>query len=177
MRLFCKISIYGPVPSDIALSQREWNRLKALAWTLVGQYWHEKLRPKHFTKAGAQEYHYQPRSGEPGTAKSDDFWHSYAGSKQKKFGENLPLVYTGETRALSEEKNIIANGNGVRITYDSLRKLNQYKPKSGIDLRADFQAVSPEEEEILQELWVHQMENLLRGFRGGGVKTIGNTGG
>ena len=67
MRLFCKISIYGPVPCDIALNQREWNRLKALAWTLVGKHWHEKLRPKHFTKQGAQEYRYQPRSGEPGT--------------------------------------------------------------------------------------------------------------
>jgi hypothetical protein len=160
-----KINEYGCVPSDLALNQREWNRLKTLAWTLVGEHWHEKMRPKHFTRQGAQEYNYQPRT------------EKYAIRKAVKYGQSEPLVYTGETRDLSQEKNIHATNKGVRVTFPSLRKLNQYKPTSGIDLTEEFQTVSQEEIEELTELWVHQMENFLRGFRGGGVRTIGNRGG
>jgi len=169
------MKVYGPVPSDLALSKREWNRLKKLAWEEVGKIRHAKLRPKHFTKAGAREYDYKPRSGEAGSGHG--FRQSYTDRKLKRWGHTDPLVWSGETRELSSRGNIAATGNGVRLTYPSLRKLNQFKPKSKsgieIDMIEEFQTVSQEEREIIAQLWIVQMERFLRSYRGGGSRSFG----
>jgi hypothetical protein len=56
------------------------------AWAKVGEYWHQTILPKHFTREGDREYGYAPRT------------RAYMIRKARKFGHQDPLVFSGELK-------------------------------------------------------------------------------
>jgi hypothetical protein len=119
------------------------------------------MRPKHFTHEGAQEYGYTPRSGEAGGTSSKDFFRSYTGRKQRKFGHTLPLVYTGELREMSKTANIQPTASGVHVALSRANKANWHNPNSQIDMRDELTRVSDEEAKLLAEVHAETTERLL----------------
>ncbi|MHC4253760.1 MAG: hypothetical protein ACYS9X_31990, partial [Planctomycetota bacterium] len=78
---------------DFELTMPTWlkrgaiNALLKLGYHNLGKWIHKKIMPKHFTPAGAREYHYRKR----------DSGHVF--SRKACADAHLPLVHTGETRA------------------------------------------------------------------------------
>lgn len=134
------------------LLKKEIGSIIRNAWAAVGYSWHRVNRKKHFTKAGAEEYSFGPRSGQPGR-QTRNFKQSYTYQKMKMSpGRPLePLVYSGETRRRSESADIRATEKGVKIKY-SLPALTarQWGP---LDLKREFMQVSGSESVFLRNLF------------------------
>lgn len=149
-----KVHYTGFTPRPGETTQRQWNAVKRAAWTQTGIGWHEFLRPKHFTKEGAAEYGYAPRSGETGRIKKN-FWRSYTGRKQKKYGHTLPLVLSGELRDRSRTASISATATATqsvcRVRLPGANKANFRNPKSpaNLDMRDELTRISAAEGEQL----------------------------
>jgi len=142
-----------------------WNRALKETWNAIGWHLFEKWVQKHFTKAGADEYRssnvagngpvYQARSGEGESGRA--FWKSYNGRKQKKYGQQLAMVFSGNTRDGAKRATIYATNRGVRVALPGCVHLNQYRPpvkkhgphagEPSIDLRGDLLAISQRESE------------------------------
>lgn len=157
-----------------ALLPAEWNRALKETWAEIGHYFHARFVEKHFTKAGADEYRaenvaygevavddtYRPRSGEGESGKA--FWSSYNGRKQKQFGQQLAMVFSGNTKNGAKRATIYATSKGVRVALPGCVHLNQYKPKPKkygphageppINLRGDLLAISRREAEEIRAL-------------------------
>lgn len=137
------------------LDRKSWGEVVARAMGLMGAYWHEFMRPKHFTHSGAALYGYSKRVGQGDGRR---FSTSYTGRKLRKFGHTLPLVYTGRSRTLSSIRNITANSRGVtiRITAPTLN----LRPKGGrINMRKEMETVASSEMMVLDAevgKWVEQ---------------------
>lgn len=83
----------GPTPK---LAARELNNVNRETVRLMGEYWHQKYFPKHFTHAGATEYGYQERNAH------------YEMRKLKKYGHTYPLVFSGQGRQDASHPRIVA---------------------------------------------------------------------
>ena len=126
------------------VTRRTLNALLAAGYSTVMGHWHRRLRPKHFTHAGATEYGYIPRRGEDGSG-SARFRGSYTQRKLRKFGHTYPLVWSGRSRQQSNTTRITATAKGGKATYN-LPTLN-LRPRGGrINMRAEFQEISAKEE-------------------------------
>lgn len=134
----------------------------------LGEYWHDAYAWKRFTPQGAVEYGFRPRSAK------------YNRRKLRKFGEALPLVFSGETRDELLSENTKAR---IRVTRDTVRipmptKLNRYNP-AGPTLPEEVRRVSRAELNTLQAHLVTWIEDEInsevpshlrqRGFTGGQV--------
>ena len=157
-----KVKYTGAIPG-VTMSQREWNEIQRAAWHAVGRYWHTQFRPKHFTRAGAQEYGYQPRSA----------GHQRRKAKAKHHQD--PLVFSGDSRRRTRTARIVpfatstAAGVRVRMTAPNLN----YRPKPGSpDLRAEMTTISEAEGKELSRLHRRGTEAGLRAFRGRKTITI-----
>lgn len=130
------------------LTMKEWSKCTEAAWRAAGKFWHEELREKHFTKAGAQEYGYAPRKGEGLSGKA--FWRSYTGRKLRMFGHTKPLVWSGRGEAGTRRQDIKPGRDGnqpyswVVITLHS-PVFNFRNPKSNVDMRKELRTVSDRE--------------------------------
>ena len=102
-----KITYEGAASGKIA--KRALNNIKKGGFKTLGVVWHKQFRPKHFTRAGAAEYGYRPRS------------RDYENRKQKRFGHRDPLVYTGESRTRARIRNVKATSKGNRISLGTPR--------------------------------------------------------
>ena len=72
---------------DPRLKQKEIRSVLRRIWKLLAAHWHKKFLKRHFTVEGAKTYGYKwPRT------------EKYTRDKRRKFGHNLPLVYTGLLR-------------------------------------------------------------------------------
>lgn len=151
----------GGIPGAPGFTTREWNNLLKECWYEVGMYWFMEMRPKHFTKAGGEEYGYAKRTGEQGGR----FWSSYQGQKQKKFGHTRPLVYSGDLEKACNQAGIFATNKGVRVTLPGAGKANWpgWKRRDGttIDKHAELTTVSAREEETLCRLFEDCVERRL----------------
>jgi hypothetical protein len=147
------------VPHELHMPQRTWNNLLKEAWYEVGRHWADEMRPKHFTKEGGKEYGYKPRAGEAAGGKN--FWSSYTGRKQKKFGHTKPLVYTGELEQASRQTTIYPSFKGVRIALPGARKANLQNPRSSIDMPEELKTVSGREVDQLAKVHEQAMQQLL----------------
>ena len=169
--IFCSVR-YGSstVCSSVTITQSMWKRALRDAWNAVGWHMFNRFVDKHFTKQGADEYRasnvagsepvYQARSGEGESGKQ--FWKSYNGRKQKKFGQQLAMVFSGNTRDGAKRATIYPTSNGVRVAMPGLVHLNQYKPpvkeygphagEPSLDLRADVLAISSGEKEEMRAM-------------------------
>ena len=157
-----QIRYRGPVPGSMNLTQREFNDLVREAWLQTGEYWHSQFAAKHFTHEGAQEYGYAPRSGDAGTPAADDFWTSYTGRKQYKFGHTLPLVLTGELRQCTltfhrVEATATTNRSRCRVVLPMSQKANFRNPHSDprLDMREELTRIS--EPEAVELVAVHEV--------------------
>lgn len=129
----------------------------------VGDYWHDNMLRKHFTKAGAREYQYTPRQGEPGSGRA--FKGSYVSRKIKTQGHSLPLVWSGETRdQLLRTKSIEARCSQrgerayviVRLNAPQLNRNN-----SKIKKHEEIRRVSQPELRELEGVLVRQLDSRL----------------
>lgn len=114
--MFLKFTITPAKP--IGVTRRAYGRGKKHMFRFVLRYWHRMMLPKHFTRAGAREYHYEPRGGEVGAGGGAGFFTSYSFYKRKWFGHANPLMYTGWSRALAlSNAKVTASATGGRVRF------------------------------------------------------------
>lgn len=166
----------GPIVTILDISQRAWNKLARESWQEVGHWWHETIRPKHFTAEGKAEYQYAPRSGERSGSGGKAFWRSYTGRKLRSKGHTLPLVFTGELRARSAVARIqtfaTSSGAGVRIFLPQAQKANFRNKHSSIDMRDELTRVSLREADEAARRYDEAMERRLRAIQESQTKEI-----
>jgi hypothetical protein len=155
-----------------------WKRLLAEAWKLEARYWQREMLPKHFTVAGAAEYGYQPRQGDPGyqghiptyrkgpKAGQVRFWATYIGRKIGKFGHRRPLVWSGGLERAAQ--NIIdirgTDRGGVAVlhvpqyTFNYRTDIPGIQPKKALELAV----FSPRETEELRQYLDESLGMLIR---------------
>jgi hypothetical protein len=85
----------------------------------IATVWHREYRPKHFTKSGAREYGYQPRSGDPGTGGAAKFMQSYQGYKNRRYHHTNPLELTGESKRATETERIVSTFRQARVIMNA----------------------------------------------------------
>jgi len=159
-----KLDVSGP---PYGLRRRVFNGFKKHAFFKAGVFWHRLLRPKHFTNRGATEYGYTPREGERGSGRR--FKNSYTAAKLKARGHTRPLVWSGQSLALSQQRRIYATSKGVRVTMP-VRAFN-FRPKnSNVDMAREFTAHTPAERELITKRFVAALSRQIR--RATGRKTI-----
>jgi len=167
---FVKVRYTGPVPGTENLSQRQFNALIVEAWEDVGDFWFDHMLPKHFTKAGAREYGYQPRKGEPGNAHRKGFWSSYTGRKQKTMHHTDPLVWSGALKrgALGSYRvhsTATSKQSKMSVILPGARAANRRSPHSRIHMREELTTISQSERLILTDLHNQKIEERLAAIR------------
>ncbi len=141
----------GPTPKIV---RRELNNVTREAARTMGQVWATRFREKHFTNAGAAEYGYTPRQGEPGRPHPRGFRQSYTGRKLAKFGHTRPLEFTGESRARTRSPRIVATATKGQATVQVIMNapgFNRRYAGSPIDMRKELTTVSRGEAEKLAD--------------------------
>jgi hypothetical protein len=135
MHVFFDISEYGATPGML---KRELNNILKACWLHVGTFWHQRYRGKHFTKEGAMEYGYAPRSR----------W--YEAEKRRKQGHADPLTFSGASKIRTMGLDVRATSKGCRIVLHA-PALNFRRPNMKADMRKEMTTVSGRE-------W-HEMKN------------------
>jgi hypothetical protein len=153
-----KLTFHGGVPGGIGVPAKRFHEIRKEVWLAAGELWHERFREKHFTRAGATEYGYTPRSGEGLSGKK--FWQSYTGRKQRYKGHQRPLVFTGDTEKQAKRKKIVATSRGTKSSlriYIRAPRLNSRNPHSKINMRDEMTRVSVLEVKRIVDLHNEQM--------------------
>lgn len=146
----------GAIPSN--LSRRTFNKFCAEGYRILGIYWHQHFRQKHFTHAAIREYGYTPRKGEAGSGRK--FRGSYTWRKLKKFGHTKPLTFTGESERLTRIRDVRANGKGCRVIIRA-NKFNFRAKGSHVNMRWEMTRISRKEGETLTKLFQNFMTRRL----------------
>lgn len=153
-RLGITITYHGEV------GRREYGKATKAAFEAAGRLWHQKFRPKHFTKAGAREYGYAPRT------------RAYTERKFKKFGHRLPLVFTGETRNLARNRKIKATGKMMRVIINAPRLNEPGRGKRKINMRDEMTRVSTRERRAMVNLFAQVFDRRLKASSTTRVKRV-----
>ncbi len=140
MKYQAMISLHG----FAGMKKSELNAVLKAGFTNQGEYWHRNYRKKHFSNLAYGEYGYQRRTA------------GYNKRKQKYFGHNLPLVFTGQSRDLSQSKNVRSTKKECVVTMP-VRAFNFKRTPSSPDLQKEFRTVSASEQKILDD----RMENHI----------------
>jgi hypothetical protein len=140
------------------LPKRLLARPKKQAYMDMGKYWHAKIRPKHFTIAGAREYKYVKRSLE------------YTRRKLK-FGPARPLVWTGESEQLSKSARITATSKGVKV-FLNVPTLNRPTKLRRINMREELTSFSERDVRVLTKRLTDSYIRRLNRIRRQRTKTI-----
>jgi len=156
--IFITVTEIGATPGIL---KRELGKMQKKAYTRIGRYWHKQMRPRHFTKAGAKDYAYEPRSGERGSGKS--FGRSYTARKLKEHGHTRPLVLTGATELLSRMQDIRATSKGVKVVVHVGNVLRQ--PKGRAERVRELTMVTPEEQRQLADIYDEEMQLQIEALR------------
>lgn len=124
---------------------RQANALARQVGGQVGAHWQHFLLPKHFTHAGATEYHYQPRTTK------------YMIRKFKKTGHTYPLFFSGDSMlalvghnqpgmpsTIVPDVRVTATGGTarIRVVLAGANKLNFRRTPDAPDLRKEVTTVS-----------------------------------
>lgn len=168
------IKYFRAVPGR-GMKVADMKEMIAGAWTEVGEDWHNRLRPKHFTAAGAREYGYGARKGEAGNSHPKGFWASYTGRKQRQKGHVRPLVWSGELEALSRSRRIESRAfttrSRLRVILPQARKANLRNPHSSIRMHDELITISAGEAPELVAVHNRSMTERLRRFAGSDTTT------
>jgi len=139
--------------------RREASKIMRVGWIALGNYWLDKIRPRHFTAKGASMYRYERRSA------------AYVARKLKQRGHNDPLVWTGRTRARSALGQVKATGKGCRATMN-VPQLNQ-RPRGKRDsMRDELTKVLTREKRELGQAWMKTVVDLMNRLRGQGRERL-----
>ena len=159
------IKYTGPVPGSANLGQREFNDLVREAWSEVGAFWHQRFLKKHFTVEGGKEYDYAPRSGDGKSGKA--FWRSYQGRKQRKYGHQNPLEWSGDLKQRAQVARITttatSSGSTCKVTLPQAQKAN-FKNKWSdprLDMADELTRVSDAEGDEIVEMFNDTLQGKL----------------
>lgn len=156
-----KVTWTGPMPREL---RRRWPKIRKAAFTEIGEMWHKKFRPKHFTRAGAREYSYSPRAGDALARGSKRFRRSYTGQKLRRFGHTLPLVFSGASRDLTRLRDVRATGKGVRIVMRA-PTLNFSRKGATKSMRDELTEISAREAKALTKRLARSIERGMAAIR------------
>lgn len=146
------ILIDGVVRGVPAAKKRDINKMLTNEWRAMGETWHKRYRPIHFTMRAMSKYGYTPRK------------RSYNFRKRKAVGHVLPLVLSGESRQRSATKTIRANKNGSRVT-SPVQAFN-FKPRgSRVRMREEYTAVAKSETDDLNRRAERGLARQLNAFQ------------
>jgi hypothetical protein len=163
----------GFVPRPNEVTVRQWNTMKREAWSEAGEDLHARFLEKKFSREGAAEYGYTPRSGESGRT-TKNFWTSYTGRKLRRYGHTRPLELTGELRSLVRLHRVEAvstsDHSTVRIFLPAAQKANLQNPHSPIDMAGELRDVSERDLEQACAVVDRKLDQLLRS--GGESETV-----
>ena len=135
-------------------NRRVMAELKKAAHTEVGERWGERMRPKHFTAAGAREYGYEPRKS------------SYRGRKRKAKGHMRPLVWSGTLESETEGFTVLSSTQGTKVRVPG-RALNLTNiPDSDVNIREEMSTVSRQERGQLADHGTRQLTRLVNTYKG-----------
>lgn len=143
---------FHPGDSPSGMSKRAWQQLLIRAWRVAGQYWHKVILPKHFAMGAYQEYGYKARSTRrPKRSDRPSSRLSYVAAKQRYKGHQLPLVWSGELKRLTERiRDVRSDSKGARIVLHGPRYLWAYrKDLNQPDKAAELQAISQRDAEAI----------------------------
>jgi len=163
-----KITERGATPGIL---KRELNKLMKKAFEAAGIHWHQEIRPKHFTSAGAGEYGYAARKGERGNVGTHGFARTYTGRKLKAYGHTQPLVLTGESQGMTRMRDVRATSKKVRIVLRA-PKLNFRNPDSQANPRAELTAVSQRDAAAMVRCYERALDAGIKQVRSTKSKTI-----
>lgn len=104
----------------------------------MGEEWHDNYLPRHFEDSATAVYGYAQRN------------RKYLKRKQRLYGHQHPLVFTGETMLLSRQKIIKGNSQTVRVVLP--RKLNRNNPHSRAKMQIEATKVLKREAEQIQDV-------------------------
>lgn len=134
-----KISVEVTNDTMVGMSKRDYNATLADTFARLGEEWHAKFRPNHFTSFAYSEYQYQRRS------------FAYNRLKQRKLGHQNPLHFTGDSKRLSGSATITATKNGVTVTMP-VRTFNYKTKHMRMNMREEFTRISSREVAKLERL-------------------------
>lgn len=156
--LLLRMKFTGPFPGKRSgLTPRKFRRMQKLAWKAMGDYWHEKIRPLHFTVAGAKKYRYKRRT------------LKYRKAKLAKFGHNKPLVWSGESRRLTANRNVTSTSRGMRVKMGQAKALNFRRRRKftgvTINMRDELLRTRADERRQMAKVFTRRIERLLKRIR------------
>ena len=135
----------GAVPRAM---RKEFRTVLKSAYHSVGTLWHARMRPKHFTPAGAQEYRYTRR------------WGEYTRRKERQHGHRNPLMFTGQSRLFTRLRDVRATSKGVRVVMRAGNLLLR-PPDSDIDKADELTRISRADEREMARAF---QKSIDRGF-------------
>jgi len=132
-----KLKKFGVTKSNLRRHMRE--SLEAMA-----RHWHEHFLEEHFKESAFSRYGYYKRKGMGLDPSGRAYKRSYARRKERQFGHNRPLVFTGGAmlEALGTPK-IRGSSKQIRVVLPS--KFNFTHPQSRIKMRDEVTRLIPTE--------------------------------
>ena len=148
-----------------ALKVRHVNKARRSALWQVADAWHVRFRPIHFTVEGARRYNYRQRRTK--RIRSGSIRKTKAGKPLAPSG--LPLVWSGRSRVLSQQKKIRATKNWSKVT-SPVRALN-FRPQGWPpgQMAKEYRTVVSRERRKLQSV---ATQTVAKEFRGSRVKSV-----
>ncbi len=156
------LKIRGAAPGG--LTAKVWRLIVKNAYFSAADFWHRRLRSKHFAESAKTEYRYTPRSGARSTPGSKRNRRSYAGQKRRKFGHSRPLTLTGRSMALTAQRRISGSSKRARITMRA-GALGRKHPSGRIDMADELTRMSPGDRQAIAEHVAEVIEELVKDVR------------
>lgn len=166
MPILFTVKTRGPTPGVLAKQMRG---LLKDGFETIGSEWHRRMRPKHFSRAGAREYRYTPRVGEPGSGRRKA--GSYTQEKENAFGHSRPLEFSGLSKRLVSVKDVRANSKGGRV-FMNAPAFNFKNRFSKINMRAEMTTVSIGERDELVGIYDLSLDRGINAITTTTTKTI-----
>lgn len=155
------------------LRPAELHKVYRTSMHAIGRRWQVRLLRKHFTAAGAREYHYGARQGEPGSG--EPYKGSYTERKFKRFKHKKPLWYTGQAAAEAKRGRIVARASkrGASVSVSTSRKYNLRNPKSKTRPSEEITRVSRRENRNLSGHLARNIDSgLTKAGRAAGTRAV-----
>jgi hypothetical protein len=141
-----KVTERGAVPRNM---RKAYTAASKLAWVEAGKWFHTNRRDLRFTTAHARKAGYLPRRGEEPGLSRREYFLSYTGRKQRRYGHRRPLEYSGETRRLVRSASMTSTSKSVRVAYAGARKFNFRNPHSQIRMADEFRRLTADEPALI----------------------------
>jgi len=152
--MLIKIKENGVAPRTMV---KAWNQVRREGYRAIAVMWHRDMRPDHFDENAKRWYGYKPRAGEPGNPRYirtkngqmiRDNYNNYTARKARMKGHTRPLVWSGQSEALSRIRDIRVATKGSRVVLHTpgLNRRNKY---SKIYMRDELTRITEVEARML----------------------------